>query len=85
MREPFVRARLLIEFLLAIPLFVVLIVLDPESYAQTLKDSERSIQKRILKYRNAECRPGVRVETLNPCNGRSATTLTIPSISLPKP
>ncbi len=47
------RARLLAEFLLAVPFFVMLIVVDPEYYARTLGDSERSIRKRVLKYRKA--------------------------------
>jgi hypothetical protein len=51
MREFFVRTRLLIDLLIAVPFFAVIIVIDPECYAQTLKDSERSIRKRILKYR----------------------------------
>jgi hypothetical protein len=53
MRETIVRTRLLIDFLLTIPFFITLIVMDPESYAKTLGDSERSIRDRILKYRKA--------------------------------
>jgi hypothetical protein len=51
MREFVVRIRLLTEFLLAVPFLATLIVLDPESYALTLGDSERSILRRISKYR----------------------------------
>jgi hypothetical protein len=53
MRETVVRTRLLIEFLLAIPFFIALIVMDPECYATIMGDSKRSIQRRILKYRKA--------------------------------
>jgi hypothetical protein len=56
MREVVVRARLLFEFLLAIPLFILLIVIDPEYYARTLGDSERSIRRRVLRYRKAALR-----------------------------
>jgi hypothetical protein len=59
MREVVVRARLLFEFLLAIPLFILLIVINPEYYARTLGDSERSIRRRVLRYRKAALRlPG---------------------------
>jgi hypothetical protein len=51
MREFVVRIRLLTEFLLAVPFLATLIVLDPESYALTLGDSEQSILRRISKYR----------------------------------
>jgi hypothetical protein len=53
MKEVVVRARLLVEFLFAIPFFMVLIVIDPEYYARTLGDSETSIRRRVLKYRKA--------------------------------
>jgi hypothetical protein len=53
MREFAVRARLLIDLLLAVPFFAILILIDPESYARTLGDSEKSIRERIVKYRKS--------------------------------
>ncbi len=52
MREFVIRTCLLIDFLLAIPVFAALIFVDPERYARTLRESEASIHERILKYRN---------------------------------
>jgi hypothetical protein len=51
MREFVVRIRLFLDLLFAIPFFAMLIFIDPESYARTLGDSERSIRLRIVKYR----------------------------------
>lgn len=42
----------MIDFLGAIPLFILLIWMDPERYAESLKDSGTSIRKRMSKYRN---------------------------------
>ncbi|HEY1946084.1 MAG TPA: hypothetical protein VGG97_03705 [Bryobacteraceae bacterium] len=51
MREFVVRIRLFFDLLLAVPFFAMLIFIDPESYARTLGDSEKSIRLRIVKYR----------------------------------
>jgi hypothetical protein len=51
MREFVVRTCLTVDFLLALPVFLLLIWRDPERYALTLRASEASIRERILQYR----------------------------------
>lgn len=53
MREFVVRTCLMLDFLGAIPIFIALIWIDPERYAQTLATSEKSIREKILKYRKS--------------------------------
>jgi hypothetical protein len=51
MREFVVRTCLMIDFLFGIPIFVALIWVKPELYADSLAQSGDSIRERILKYR----------------------------------
>jgi hypothetical protein len=51
-REFVVRTCLMLDLLGAIPIFITLIWVDPEKYAQTLGCSEKGIRERILKYRS---------------------------------
>jgi hypothetical protein len=48
---------------LAVPFFATLILIDPESYPQTLRDSEMSIRKRMQRYRGHKEAPAVAVVT----------------------
>lgn len=46
-----VRTCVLIDFLCAIPVFVLLIFVSPERYADTMAASGRTIRTQISKYR----------------------------------
>lgn len=48
-----VRTLLLMEALGAIPMFLLLLLVSPERYADSLAASGESIRARIRKYRNA--------------------------------
>ena len=53
MREFVVRTCIMLDLLGALPLFLLLIWIDPERYVQSLEASPKSIRERILKYRKS--------------------------------
>lgn len=52
MRGFVVRTCLLIDLWVAIPIFTLLILIDPERYVKTLEASGPTIRALILKYRS---------------------------------
>lgn len=56
--KPFVvRTCLLIDFLFAIPVFIALIFVSPDKYADVLAESGATIRGRIRYYRGEEPEP----------------------------
>jgi len=54
MREFVVRTCLMLDFLISVPVFVLLIWVDPDRYVTSLEQSGHSIGIKLLKYRRGE-------------------------------
>jgi hypothetical protein len=53
-KEFVVRTLLLIDFLGAVPVFGLMILVDPDRYIETLVQSGETIRRRVEKYRGDE-------------------------------
>lgn len=53
-KEFVVRTCLLIDLLFAIPIFALLILVDPDRYANVLEQSGETIRRRVNEYRGGK-------------------------------